>query len=412
MVNELLYAPIYKAYIDPGTGSMLFTVLIGLISAGIYALRGLFIKLKSFSKADKSIANNNIAFVIYSDSKRYWNVFKPICDEFENRKVNVSYYSQSQDDPAFKEDYKYVNREFIGEGNKGIMKMNLLNADIVLSTTPSLDVYQWKRSKSVKYYVHIPHSCGNLTLYRMFGIDYYDAIYVSGSFQIDQVRQLEKLWNESSKDVKLVGLTYFDTMKNRLDKAEKYHNEIPVVLLAPSWGSNSILNKYGEKFIDALINTGYKVVIRPHPQSYTSEAKMLERLMKKYPNIEWNKDNDNFDILNKSDILISDFSGVIYDYAFVFNKPVIYVKEDFDYSIYDAWWLEEKPWTFGILPSIGQELNENNINDIKTIIDECMNDTKYQQGRDNARKQVWSNVGSSAKLIVDNLIEKQKELNK
>ena len=33
-------------YIDPGTGSMLFTVLLGLIGAAVYSLRMLFIKLR------------------------------------------------------------------------------------------------------------------------------------------------------------------------------------------------------------------------------------------------------------------------------------------------------------------------------------------------------------------------------
>ena len=33
-------------YIDPGTGSMLFTILISIIGAGIYSLRMLFIKIR------------------------------------------------------------------------------------------------------------------------------------------------------------------------------------------------------------------------------------------------------------------------------------------------------------------------------------------------------------------------------
>ena len=33
-------------YIDPGTGSMLFTIIIGLISTLIFAFRGKFLKLK------------------------------------------------------------------------------------------------------------------------------------------------------------------------------------------------------------------------------------------------------------------------------------------------------------------------------------------------------------------------------
>ena len=33
-------------YIDPGTGSMLFTILIGVIGAAVYSLRMLVIKLR------------------------------------------------------------------------------------------------------------------------------------------------------------------------------------------------------------------------------------------------------------------------------------------------------------------------------------------------------------------------------
>ena len=40
------FAPIKYAYIDPGTGSMLFTILIGLISAAVYGFRVLIIKLR------------------------------------------------------------------------------------------------------------------------------------------------------------------------------------------------------------------------------------------------------------------------------------------------------------------------------------------------------------------------------
>ena len=32
--------------------------------------------------------------------------------------------------------------------------------------------------------------------------------------------------------------------------------------------------------------------------------------------IEWNRDADNFEVLRKSDIMISDYSGVIFDFAF------------------------------------------------------------------------------------------------
>lgn len=145
----------FPLYIDPGTGSMLFSLAIGIATAGVFALRSLVIKFKfifSGGKADKT-EKDKIPYVIYSDHKRYWNVFKPICDEFEKRKIPLVFYTSSEDDPALSCKYEYVKAEFIGSGNKAFAKLNFLNAGVLLSTTPGLDVYQWKRSKNTAWYV-------------------------------------------------------------------------------------------------------------------------------------------------------------------------------------------------------------------------------------------------------------------
>ena len=66
----------------------------------------------------------------------------------------------------------------------------MLNASVLFSTTPSLDVFQWKRSKTVDCYIHIMHAAKDITLYRMFGTDHYDAFILSGEYQIKQIRTL------------------------------------------------------------------------------------------------------------------------------------------------------------------------------------------------------------------------------
>lgn len=404
------YVPIVKAYIDPGAGSAIFAVAIGLISIFIYGLKGLLIKIKTGIGIKRNDTSTHIPFAIYTDSKRYWNVFEPICNEFEKRQVCLKYLTQSKDDPVFNKKYNFINPEFIGEGNKGIAKMNFLNADIVISTTPSLDVYQWKKSKNVKLYVHVTHACNDITSYRMFGSDYYDVILVNGQYQIDQVRKLEKIRNLPKKECKVVGLPYFDEIKKRIGINNKNKNEIPVVLVAPSWGESSLINKYGHLLIDKLIETGYKIIIRPHPQSFISEKNKINELMEMYPTLEWNTDNDNFDILNKADILISDFSGIIFDFAIAFEKPIIYTNSGFDSLVFDSTWLDEIPWTFKTLPEIGEELNKENINNIKNIIEGCLNNSKYKSAIEKAKLEAWANIGDSTKLIVDYLINKEKEL--
>ena len=248
-------------------------------------------------------------------------------------------------------------------------------------------------------------------MYRLYGIDYYDAILLSGEFQAKQVRELEKIRNLPSKDIKIVGLTYFDELKKKLDDSERIRNSVPVVLLAPSWGPSSILNKYGSYFIDKLIQTGYQIIVRPHPQSFVSEEEMIEKLMSKYPNIEWNRDSDNFNVLNRSDLLISDFSGVLFDFALVFDKPIIYANTDFDDSVYDAHWLDERLWTFEVLPKIGKKLEKEDFEDLRNVIENCLNSSEFSKARQEAIKESWNNIGNSASAIVDYMVNKQKELN-
>ena len=408
-----------RLYIDPGTGSMLFSILIGIIGVVVFFLRTALIKIKFILSGGKKakIDKNKLSIVIFADHKRYWNVFQPIVSELDRRKQKVYYFTASPDDPALEygKDKEYVECEFIGEGNRAFSRLNILNAYIVLSTTPGLDVYQWKRSKTVNYYVHILHAPGNISLYRMFGTDYYDALLLSGDHQVDQTRKLEALRGLPPKHIELTGLTYLDEMKKRLDShpVKKNDSGKKIVLLAPSWGPSGILTKYGAPFLDELISSGYHIIIRPHPQSFSSEAGMLDKLMKAYPeneDLEWNRDNDNFDVLSRADIMISDFSGVIFDFLLVFDKPIMYANAGFSKDPYDAWWLPETPYTFEILPEVGKEITDDYKGHLKAMIDECINDPSYEASRQKVRNTVWKNIGKSTESVCDYLVNKLQEL--
>ena len=402
-------------YIDPGTGSMLFSILIGGISTLVFIGRKIFIKLKFVLSGGKSekINNSKIPYLIFSDHKRYWNIFKPICDEFEKRSIDLVYWTASPDDSALSEKYEHIKVEFIGTGNKAFARLNMLNAGIVLSTTPGLDVLQWKRSKTVVRYIHILHAVDDPSSYRMFGLDFYDSVLLSGSYQIEQIRYLEQKRNLKEKELSVVGCPYMDTMFERLKNTTKENQEKFTVLLAPSWGASGILTKYGPKILDALISTGFKIIVRPHPQTLISEKNIIEPLIKKYPNSEnffWNYDNDNFNVLNSSDILITDFSGIIFDYSLIFDRPLIYADTSFDTAPYDAAWLDEPMWKFKILPTLGVKLDESQFSDMKSLIEKTVSNEELKAGRDNARKVAWENIGKSAELTADYMIKKYEKV--
>ena len=402
-------------YIDPGTGSMLFTVLLSIIGAALYSVRMLIVKLRmKTGKKDVEKDLQKIPFVIFSDDKRYWSIFEPICREMDRRGKDIVYITASEDDPALTCSYKHVKGEYLA-GNKIFTRLNFLNASVLLSTTPGLEVYQWKRSKMVQHYVHIPHAANDIVLYRMFGIDYYDAILLSGEYQVESLRKLEALRSLPPKELVKVGIPYMDEMAKRFQSVGAIGEHPRTVLLAPSWGKSSLLNIYGKKIIDVLLQTGYHIIIRPHPQSFKSEIELMDKLMAEYPEsdqLEWNRDTDNFEVLRRSDILISDFSGVIFDFTLIYDKPVIYTDPKFDVSLYDAWWLDEPLWNVSALPRLGKQLTDDNMNNLKELIDSCINDSQYAEGRQSAKAETWEHCGEGAVRVADYLIAKHEELSR
>ncbi len=404
-----------RLYIDPGTGSMLFTILLGITGALNYLLKTGLLKLRLNLSRGKKIESGSgkIPIVIFSDDKRYWSVFEPVCREFDRRGVDVVYMTASPDDAALQNPYEHIRGEFIGENDRAFARLNFLDAVIVLSTTPGLDVYQWKRSRNVQYYVHMLHAANEVTGYRMFGLDYYDALMLSGEYQVKDIRALEKLRSLPQKDLVKIGIPYLDEMAERLHADKREHSGQTVVLLAPTWGKSSIFGKYGGKIIDELVKTGYHIIIRPHPQSFTSEKKLMEKLMDQYPQsgqIEWNRDSDNYEVLKRADILISDFSGVVFDFALVHDKPVIYADTEFDDSPYDAWWLDTPFWTLTALERIGQKLTKDNLSSLKQMIDACLTEPGYVNGRREVRAETWEHEGEGTKRAVDYLLAKYQKL--
>ena len=402
-------------YIDPGTGSMLFTILIGAAGASIYALRGARMKLRGLLSGGRRKRGEDTAapFVFFTDSGRYQTIFKPLCDEMERRGETVLYLTASPDDPLLNEKYEHVRTEFIGEGNRAFARMNMLRADIVLSSTPGLDVYQWKRSPGVKWYAHVLHAANGVTSYRMFGTDYYDALLLSGAYQIRDVRSLEALRHLPAKECVLVGLPHMDAIRERWLQRGPSQARETTVLLAPSWGPSSLLHRFGEKMIESLRRTGYRIIIRPHPQSMISEKDLIERLRKRFPEdgrLEWNFDNDNFEALRRSDVLISDYSSVMFDFALIFDRPVIYANVSFDPEPYDAGWLDGEMWILRTLPRIGMQLTEENVGRLPELIRESIHSRAFAEGRRQAAAETWAYPGQSVSRIADYLTETRQKL--
>lgn len=401
-------------YIDPQTGSMLFAVVMGVVATLVFFMQGLIIKIKSKIGVKKVITQNKDKkeYVIFCDHKQYLPIFKPILDEFEQREKEIFYYTMSKDDPIFSMEYTYVKPEYIGDGNVAFTKMNMLNAKLCLTTTPHLDVYQWKRSKNCDKYIHIFHGAhATIGVYRLFGIDFFDELYLANNLQIESNKKLEQMRMIPEKKCYLVGIPYLDEMNKRKKRETK--NKEYTVLISPSWGESSLLNIFKGRIIDVFLNAGYKVIVRPHPQMAFSYKHLLNELMTEYKESEllkWNFDVDNFDVLDESDIMISDFSGVMFDYSLIFNKPILYYNTNKDDSIYDSYFLDDKnKMNNEILPMLGLAIDEKVLSNIRFVVDDLIQNDIYKEKREKLKNLLWGNINNSAKTIVDLMTNTNKE---
>ncbi len=410
----------YLLYIDPGTGSMLFSVLIGAAATLFFLAKALLLKLKLIFAGKKDggaqLDSSYKPYVVYNEGNQYWNTFKPVCDEFEKRKISLTYYTSSKTDPVFEQNYEFVKPEFIGEGNAAFAKLNMLSAGFVLMTTPGLQVYQLKRSKRVSHYSHVLHMPNDATTYRLFGLDFFDSVLLTGDYQKTDIRFLENQRGIAQKDLVTVGCPYLDVYKENIASIPNEENHPFTVLVSPSWGDVGILKKYGEKLLDPLSRTGWRIIVRPHPQSKKSEAEMLTRLEERYKdneNIVWDYERQNIFSLKKADIMISDFSGIIFDYTFLCDKPVMYVNAGMDLRPYDAYDLGDKElWQYSVLRTFGKELKEEQFDNIKDVIQSMSDSKELEKARHKAKATAWQHEDEAGKRIADYMIQTAERLNK
>ncbi|SFG78514.1 CDP-glycerol glycerophosphotransferase family protein [Neptunomonas qingdaonensis] len=414
----LSYQPSAFAYLDPGSGSILLSALVGVVATVLFSMKGFYYKIKSFvvSLFGVNIEKNKHKLVFYSEGKYYWHTFKPILEALNKKGVEAVYLTSSEEDEGLSFRTDYISTRYIGKGNKAYTYLNMLEAKVCVMTTPGIGVLQIRRSKGVGHYAHIVHAPTDMGTYKLYSFEYYDSIFCSGAHQEKTIRVLEDLRNFHKKTLVKAGCPYMDVLGLRLEK-ENAKPSIPknkkTVLVAPTWGEHNLLKIFGAKPIKALLNQGYEVIIRPHPQSYMAEPEIIVAVkdeLSSFENIKWDNSPDNFESLRDSDILISALSGIVFDYAFVFEKPVITVELDYSFIGQEANDLPYKVWELDVLNKIGECISSDDLNNISGVVERLLTDPKKKVELRAFRDDSLYNYKHSGSVIADNLVKIMEDL--
>ena len=425
----LLYTHSLYAYLDPGTGSMLLATIIGIVSTLLFTLRSVWYKIlvQIHPSALRTKKENLLSLqkykniVFYSEGAQYWHTFSPIVQELHEQKIHCTYLSSDTNDPGLQYKSEYIHTKHIGTGNKAYAYLNMLEATVCVLTTPNLDTLQIKRSKGVSHYTHLIHAPTDIHLYKLFAFDFYDSIMVSGPHQEKSLRHLEQLRNTSQKQIFQVGCPYMDVLKNKVAQATTQtthtntntNTKDSTILIAPTWGKSSLLNTYNTKLFDMLADNYSRIIVRPHPQSLQVESDFIEYLQdycSNKKNIEWDTNPDNFTSLQEADILLSDRSGIIFDFAFIFKKPVIThntapVLQGMEGN--DIPW---NAWELDIVSQLGASITKDDIENLPNIIKETLDNTlENTEHIDTLQKKYLYHLGNTGKVATEILVELSKE---
>ncbi len=344
------------------------------------------------------------SIVFYSEDISSFVHFEQIIYELtEKMGRQICYVTSAKDDPMLTSQNKRINAFYIGLGAIRTKFFMELKADILVMTMPNLETYFIKRSKVYPvHYVYIFHSIVSThTIYRKGAFDHYDSIFCTGPHHIEEITATESVYSLKHKNLVEHGYGLLDKLqKNKPLKNQKnYTNDKKKkIIIAPSWGKKGLLETRGIELVKILLDAGYHVTVRPHPMTIRKWPKKIKAIKNEFdnePNFEMETDVSSFESIYSAYGLISDWSGIAIEYAFVCEMPVFYidVSQKINNSSYNK--IQCNPLEFSIRNLIGKIISPNDLsslpkviestyeenNNFKTIIQEVRNKTIFNLGQ-------------------------------
>ena len=288
--------------------------------------------------------------------------------------------------------------------------MNNIKAKVVVSTTPQLDVYMLRRSKHVQKYVHLFHAPADIGMYEMYAFDYYDTLLCTGGYQKEAIRSIEKNRHEKAKVLLDTGCTYYDYMLEELKNLPQKPDEGLTVLYAPAWGERSSVVKYGTAVIDRLVEAGIRVIFRPHPQMYVSDKETIQAVEEKIKGnslIELDRNRTAAASMARSHAMVTDISGVIFDYAFLFERPIFLVNAEYNLGGYDVIDIDGgKVWDLDKSREITRIIAPGEVQNLASIVkSEIDNADAYRDKIRKIKNEEIYNFGHAGEAVAKQLVE-------
>jgi len=375
-----------------------------------------------FDKDDNDIEKFNEldlderSIVFYSESSVIlYPYVEEIIRELQNRDQKVCYLTSSKDDPILKNKNENIRVFYIGDSELGKMNFFLrLKAKMLIMTMPDLGSYHIKRSKEFPvHYIYTFHSMNSTHMeFQKDAFDEFDSIFCVGPYQVQELRATEQLYNLKRKNLVECGYGLLDKLlKLRSSFPEKKNllkNNKKNILIAPSWGKQNLLESTGIELVKTLLDAGYYVTVRPHPMTSKKSPKTIKQIKERFernPDFLLDTNTSSFEQLFSSYALITDWSGIGYEYAFVCERPVIYIDVPKKSHNKEYEKIGLVPFEISIRDKIGEVISVQNVETIPDRIEFLYsNSNNFENKIQKIRNDAIFNIGESGKVMASEII--------
>lgn len=351
-----------------------------------------------------SIGNKHLVF--YSENNGFYKYYKGLIDYLlEHTNLIIHYITSDPNDNIFNisKENDRIKSYYISE-NKLITLMMKIDADVVVMTMPDIDNYHIKRSyvRNDIEYIYIPHGMDSLNMtMRTHSMDNYDTVFCTGIHQKEEALETEKLYKLHNRNLVEWGYPLLDDMIKAYN--ETNHDEVDkTIMIAPSWQEDNIVDSCLDEILDKLKNTDYKIIVRPHPQHVRLRSDKIKMLQEKYKNNEnviiQTDFSSNSDVFNAS-LLITDWSGIGFEYAYATKKPVMFINTPMKIMNPEYDKINVEPINITVRDKIGQSIDIDKLDTICEKVDYLINHSDMYKDIITEFVETYTyNLGTSSKV--------------
>lgn len=317
--------------------------------------------------------------VFYSERDIYYQYYEGYINYIlDHSDFEICYIASDENDSVFRRQHKRITAFYIKHLLARTIKR--LDANVLVMTMPDLDLYHIKRSANPVNHVYLFHGVGSIHLqYHKEAFNAYDTIFCIGPYDFQELRKAEEMYHLKPKTLVQCGYyrieKIYHAYQQLLRESPAQPSDTRMILIAPSWHPGNILDGCITELIAVLKDLDYKVIIRPHPEFIKRRWKEIKRLQKKLArtkNIMLELNMVAETSILATDVLITDWSAISFEYAFGTEKPVMFINTPCKINNQDYKSLNLEPIELTLRNQIGISINIEEIPKIQNILQDFL----------------------------------------